>query len=264
MKEGWELNLLGQIANVGYGFTDKCGIEGDYRYVRITDIDKEGKLTLEEKKYVKYSEDANRFILKDNDLLMARTGATFAKVLLYTNYEPSIYASYLIKIEFKKEIINKLYWYFSKSENYWKQANKLSSGSAQPHFNGAALKKIIFAYPKLLSEQERIVDLLDESFIAIDQAKANIEKNIQNAKEFFQSKLNEIFSHKGDGWEEKTLGELSKIMYGYTSKVTANGNIRYVRITDIQEGSINWDSVPLVNIKAEEKPKYLLGKGDIV
>jgi len=49
---------------------------------------------------------------------------------------------------------------------------------------------------------------LDKAFAAIDQAKANIEQNIANAKELFQSKLNQIFSQKGEGWVETTLGEV--------------------------------------------------------
>lgn len=50
-----------------------------------------------------------------------------------------------------------------------------------------------------LEEQKQIVVILDKAFTAIDQAKANIEKNIENARELFQSKLNDIFSQKGDG-----------------------------------------------------------------
>lgn len=59
--------------------------------------------------------------------------------------------------------------------------------------------------------QENIVELLDEALEQIDQAKANIKKNIVNAKELFQSKLNDIFSKKGDGWEEKTLAQVCEI-----------------------------------------------------
>jgi len=62
-----------------------------------------------------------------------------------------------------------------------------------------------------LPEQQQIVAILDEAFEAIDQAKANIEKNIENAKELFQSKLNNIFNQKGEGWEEKTLAEVCEI-----------------------------------------------------
>jgi len=59
---------------------------------------------------------------------------------------------------------------------------------------------------------------LDKAFAAIDQAKANIEQNIANAKELFQSKLNQIFSQKGEGWMETKLGELIKVKHGFAFK----------------------------------------------
>lgn len=62
-----------------------------------------------------------------------------------------------------------------------------------------------------LPEQKRIVAMLDEAFEAIDQAKANIERNIANAEELFQSKLNEVFSQRGEGWDEKKLKEACEI-----------------------------------------------------
>ena len=209
MKQGWEIKKLGEIADVEYGFTDKSTEEGDYRYVRITDIDNNGELISTEKKYLKHSKEAEGFLISDNDLLMARTGATFAKVLLYEDFEPSVFASYLIRIKFKEKIENKLYWYFTKTKSYWDQANSLASGAAQPHFNGAAVKQVIFSYPKSLPEQQRIVAILDDAFAAIAKAKANAQQNLQNAKELFESYLQGVFENKGEGWEEKSLEELA-------------------------------------------------------
>jgi len=208
MKQGWEIKKLGEIAEIEYGFTDKANSVGDYRYIRITDIDNEGLLSDKEKVYIKSNDETKSFLLKNGDLLMARTGATFAKVLFYENFEPSIFASYLIRINFKTRIDNKFYWYFSKSKYYWEQANGLSTGAAQPQFNGNALKQVIFSFPKSLSEQQRIVSILDEAFAAIDKAKANAEQNLKNAKELFESYLQGIFEKKGDGWVEDTLDSL--------------------------------------------------------
>lgn len=85
-----------------------------------------------------------------------------------------------------------------------------NSGTSIPQLTVPMIKKYSCTIPPL-EEQKQIVKLLDKAFIAINQAKANIEKNIENAKELFQSKLNDIFSQKGDGWKEKTLGELGKV-----------------------------------------------------
>ena len=206
LPKGWEIKSLGEIADVEYGFTDKSTEVGDYRYVRITDIDNNGELVSTDKKYLKKSKEAEAFLICDNDLLMARTGATFAKVLLYEDREPSVFASYLIRINFKEQIENKLYWYFTKTKFYWDQANRLASGAAQPHFNGAAVKQVIFSYPKSLIEQQRIVSILDECFAAIAKAKANAEQNLKNAKELFESYLQGVFEN--GNWETKTLGKI--------------------------------------------------------
>ncbi len=251
MKQGWEIKSLGEIADVEYGFTDKSTEDGDYRYVRITDIDNNGELISTEKKYLNHSKEAEGFLLSDNDLLMARTGATFAKVLLYENIEPSVFASYLIRIKFKEKIENKLYWYFTKTKSYWDQANSLASGAAQPHFNGAALKQVMFSFPKSLPEQRRIVSILDEAFAAIAKAKANAEQNLKNAKELFESYLQGVFENKGEEWEEKTLKEVcAKITDGthQTPKYFDDGVI-FLSSRNVTSGIIDWDNIKYIDEK---------------
>jgi type I restriction enzyme S subunit len=78
-----------------------------------------------------------------------------------------------------------------------------------------------------LSEQKRIIAILDRTFKAIDQAKTNSEQNFKNAKELFESYLNRIFEEKGDDWEEKTWGELIEIRSGRNQKEVLNPNGKY-------------------------------------
>jgi type I restriction enzyme S subunit len=264
MKQGWEIKSLGEIADVEYGFTDKSTEEGDYRYVRITDIDDNGELISTEKKYLKHSKEAASFLLQDNDLLMARTGATFAKVLLYEDVEPSVFASYLIRIKFKEKIDNKLYWYFSKTKAYWDQANSLASGAAQPHFNGAALKQVIFSYPKSLPEQQRIVSILDETFAAIAKAKANAEQNLKNAKELLDVFLHKYFTNKEEGWEEKKLKDVAEYFNGLTyspKDVSDNGTI-VLRSSNIQNDKL--DFADIVRVTSAIKEKIIVRDGDVL
>jgi type I restriction enzyme S subunit len=71
------------------------------------------------------------------------------------------------------------------------------------------------------SEQKRIVEILDEAFAAIDKAKANFEKNLQNAKELFESYLQNVFANKGEDWDEAPFGECFRLKSGdsLTSKM---------------------------------------------
>jgi type I restriction enzyme S subunit len=202
--EDWEEKTLEEIADVEYGYTDKSNEEGDYRYIRITDIDKNGELIISDKKYINYSKEASNFLIQENDLLMARTGATFAKVLLYNGNEPSVFASYLIRIKFKVDIENELYWHFTKTPNYWDQANSLQSGAAQPHFNGAAVKQVVFPYPKSVLEQKKIIHSFQE--LSIETKK--LEK-------LYQQKLNDLEELKKSILQKAFNGELK------TSKISA-------------------------------------------
>ncbi len=65
-----------------------------------------------------------------------------------------------------------------------------------------------------IPEQKRIVAILDKAFAAIDRAKANAEKNLQNSRELFESYLNKIFANPGEDWEEKKLGKLCDFVRG--------------------------------------------------
>ena len=81
-----------------------------------------------------------------------------------------------------------------------------------------AFREILIPVPSL-EIQKQIVVKIDQAFAAIDTAKLNIEKNLENAKELFQSKLNEIFSQKGDDWVESKLEEITiKIGSGATPR----------------------------------------------
>jgi type I restriction enzyme S subunit len=65
-----------------------------------------------------------------------------------------------------------------------------------------------------IEEQRRIVTLLDEAFADIATAKANAEKNLQNARELFESQR-QLLLQAQDGWHEATLAELCNIKHGY-------------------------------------------------
>ncbi|WP_333613428.1 restriction endonuclease subunit S [Psychrobacter sp.] len=156
----WE--ELGKIGNFTYGYVAKAQDTGNARFVRISDIDFSGKLIAVNAKYVDILESNEKFILRRNDLLMARTGATYGKTMLFEENYPAIYAGFLIKLSFDENIIDpKYYWHFAQSTLFWSQAKKLVSGGGQPQFNANVLKLVKIPIPSLL-EQQRIVAILDK------------------------------------------------------------------------------------------------------
>jgi type I restriction enzyme S subunit len=90
---------------------------------------------------------------------------------------------------------------------------KYKNGSTIPHIYFKDYK--FEQFPKIsLTEQKRIVAILDQAFEAIDKVKANTEQNLKNAKELFQSYLQGVFENKGDDWEEKKLGDVCEVIAG--------------------------------------------------
>ena len=103
-----------------------------------------------------------------------------------------------------------------------------------------------------LDEQKRIVAKLDECFEAIHIARTNVEKNLSNAKELFQSQLNQIFASTGsatdgdspelaEGWVEKKLGDITTILgdglHG-TPKYTIDGEYYFINGNNLDNGKI--------------------------
>ncbi|NQU77619.1 restriction endonuclease subunit S [Candidatus Falkowbacteria bacterium] len=186
----WEVKKLGDFINPQYGYTAAAKDEGMYRFIRITDIDNTGELRNLDKKYVSLTtKDAQPYKLTNGDLLLARTGATFGKILYFKENEPAIFASFLIRLNPNTKIINPFFlWLFSRSRNYWKQANSLMTGSGQPQFNANKLKQIKISLPSLVIQKQVVANLS-----AIQEYKTQLFAQKSKLKELFDSVLAKSF-----------------------------------------------------------------------
>ena len=180
---------MSDIASFRYGYTDKAKEKGDCRYIRITDISSDGKLLERDEKYIDLVDENRDYLLKIGDILMARTGATFGKTMLYNSHNQAIFASFLIAITFDKRhrVLPEYYWHFAQSTDYWSQANKLVSGGAQPQFNTGAIGCVTIPVPDI-NEQHRIISALKP----IDELVSNIVTEItlrQKQFEYYREQL---------------------------------------------------------------------------
>ena len=130
---------------------------------------------------------------------------------------------------------------------------KYRTGSTIPHIYYKDYKAESFPLIPF-SEQKRIVAKLDECFEAVDKARVNVEKNLNNAKELFQSQLNQIFSQKGDGWVEKKLREVFDVRDGtHDSPKYINEGIPFVTQKNITDGGLKFDKVKFINQDDHDK-----------
>jgi type I restriction enzyme, S subunit len=88
-------------------------------------------------------------------------------------------------------------------------------GVRQKNLSLAKIKNIKLLIPSL-SEQKRIVAIVDEAFESINIAIENTKKNLTNARELFESYLNAIFTHKDNSWENQRLGDIAEVQSGGT------------------------------------------------
>lgn len=107
------------------------------------------------------------------------------------------------------------------------------TGAAQPQITRASLGPIPIAFPSNLTDQRRIVAILDEAFEAIATAKANADKNLQNARDLFNSHLEAVFSDGGADWVEKRLGDVCELENGDRGK-------NYPNRSEYVESGIPW------------------------
>lgn len=154
--------------------------------------------------------------------------------------------------------------------------SKSKKGSAIPHLNKELFFNMPFPLPPL-TEQQRIVERIESLFAKLDEGK----ENLQNVLDGFETRKAAIL-HKAftgeltanwrkqhgvsmDSWEEKKLGDVADTQYGYTESASSEAiGPKFLRITDIQNGIVNWDKVPYCRISEEELEKYKLSIEDIV
>ena len=93
-----------------------------------------------------------------------------------------------------------------------------------------------------VTEQHRIVAILDEAFDGIATAKVNAEKNRQNARALFESHLQSVFAERGVGWMDRTLDQVCIVERGSSPRpikeyfTTESDGVNWIKIGDTEEG----------------------------
>lgn len=235
MRKGWEQKKLGEVCelitkgttptSVGFKFTNE-GVN----FIKVESLTESGNIIPEKVAFIsdECHQSLKRSQLKENDILFSIAGALGRIGIVNDEILPANTNQALAIIRLKSDVgvsVSFLSKYFI-SESIIEQIEKYKGGVAQQNLSLGQLNELKIPIPPL-PDQHRIVAILDEAFEAIDQAKANTEKNLQNAKELFQSELNSIFTNKGEGWEKKKLGECFKLKSGemLSAKMMKDGSI---------------------------------------
>ena len=219
MKQGWEIKKLGEVCNIiGGGTPSKKNSEfynGNIYWATVRDMksssisDTEFKITDEA-----VAQSSTNIVPRGNVIIATRVG--LGKVCVNEN-DTAINQD--LRGIIPKQIIqldNNYLFHWFKSISHLIVAE--GKGATVQGVTLPYIKNIEIPLPPL-SEQQRIVSILDKVFAAIDKAKANAEQNLKNAYEVFDSYLQEIFDKKDESWNVRSLKELTtKIGSGATPR----------------------------------------------
>lgn len=148
-----------------------------YTYLRITDINDDGTLNNDDLKSVD-DNDAKNYLLKENDIVFARTGNSTGKAYYYNKMDGElVYAGFLIKFSLDPEKINpKFIKYYVLSEEYKGWVNSMCTGSTRPNINAIMYGNMEFLLPPR-EQQDFLVNILEEIDKKIEVNK-KINKNL--------------------------------------------------------------------------------------
>ena len=166
IPEEWAINSISDLKeSMFYGVTAKRTEERtDLRFLRTTDISN-FKFKPEDLTYCEITEskeNLSKYYLKENDIIVARAGTVGVSVLVENDLKDTIFGSYLIKIVFKRNLVNiKYIYYYFQSNLYWKKI-LTAQGSTIKNINLPFLNSLLIPIPSL-TEQQKIAEILSET-----------------------------------------------------------------------------------------------------
>lgn len=194
-----------------YG-ANEIGIErrsdDEPRYIRITDIDEYGVLKQETGKTAKTVE--AKYILQNNDLLFARSGATVGKAYIHKTKEtiyPCFYAGYMIKfVVNEQKIIPDYVFVFTQLETYKEWVAAIQRTAAQPNINAEEYKSLIIPIPPK-EIQAKIVAKMDIAHVDKKQKDAEAQRLSDSIDDYLLGELGVKFPNQKENTVQNRMFE---------------------------------------------------------
>lgn len=219
------------IVSTQYGYTaeETSLVEGDAKYLRITDI-VPYFVNKEQVPFCKIDDNKKKkYLINENDLLIARTGATTGyNLVVDESYKNFVFASYLIRFNYNKNDLYPLYLkYVLKSQQWYGFVNNFISGSAQPGMNAKAFGKFqipFFNYDiqkrisNILSTYDKLIDNNNKRIKLLEQMAENLYKEWFVRFRFPGYENTEFENGIPKGWKIERLSDIADIIMGQSPK----------------------------------------------
>ena len=191
IPESWEVVKLGNYCyKPDYGYTESANDSPvGPKFLRITDIQNDVVNWQKVPYCICSQETKEKYLLKTGDIVIARIGATTGKAYIIDDCPEAIFASYLIRVRTKDDLLPVFLAQYFRSNNYWRQIDKSKGGRLKGGVNIPILGHLILPLPPL-SEQREIANI----FRAIDDKTAALEREVELIDELFHAMLDELMT----------------------------------------------------------------------
>ncbi len=273
MKKGWQTKTLGEVCEV---FADGDWIESKDQSsegIRLIQTGNVGEGVFKDRaEKARYISEATFKRLRcteivDGDCLVSRLPDPVGRsCILPDTGERMITAVDCTILRFNpKHLLPTFFNLFSQSDDYLTTVAKECTGTTRNRISRSNLGLTPIPVPPL-PEQQRIVGLLDETFEGLATAKANAEKNLQNARALFESHLQSVFNQRGPGWVEKHVSEIAKHSLGkMLDKAKNKGELQpYLRNINVRWFTFDLSDLLEMPFLPTESEKYTAIKGDVL
>jgi type I restriction enzyme S subunit len=260
VKAGWEKSTLGEVLEtLRNGLNCKQDKSGKGSKISRIESIASAKFNPERVGYATLdSKEKARFRLHAGDILFSHINspAHVGKTAIFDCDEEIYHGVNLLLMRPKPFLYPRFlnYWLLSVFEGgYWRKACKQSVNQAS--VNQQDIGRLVVHFPNQLAEQRRIVSILDEAFAGLEAMRANAEKNLQNARELFDSYLSDVFSNDA-GWTEKSFDEICAI----DSKLVDPRKPSYIDLPHLGAGNMVSRTGALIEIKTAREEGLISGK----
>lgn len=235
--EPWKEKKLGEVTDkIDYGLNASAGrYDGENKYIRITDIDETTRIFLNTDLTSPECnlETADNYLLKNKDILFARTGASVGKSYIYRKSDGKVYfAGFLIRFRIDNNHSDEFIYQYTFTKHYKKFVLITSQRSGQPGINSQEYAEMKILFPSL-PEQKHIGSFFKNLDKQIDKQGKKVEK-LKNLKKAYLSEMfpveGELFPRrrfKGytEPWKQRKLGEVVEVNNGKDYKHLEVGEI---------------------------------------
>ena len=270
MKNGWPVTRLGDLTNLVTKGTTPTSIGHEFveegiNFIKVESITSTGQFIEEKFAHITPACHAvlGRSQLQPGDILFSIAGALGRTGFVTDDILPANTNQALAIIRLKRDVGVSPKFVLKALETgvVLEQIEKFKGGVAQQNLSLAQVRDFQIAIPPL-AEQQRIVGLLDEAFEGLATAKANAEKNLQNARALFESHLQSVFTQRGQGWKRKPLGSLCELISG--QHIDAKDYNTEGKGVGYLTGPSDFGFLNPVITKWSEHPKRMAKRGDIL